>query len=351
MVTGLIEGDAGQPPREVAKITAENIAELDMIITDQSLKDLEALAKKGAPFFMSINFAKNHNPNLPSKSFKDKSPDRWPYADAVVELDDNIGRIMDKIRALGIDKNTFVFYTSDNGAWRDVAPDAGYTPFRGSKGTDREGGSRVPGIAWWPGRIAAGSQTHEIAGGLDLMATYARLAGVELPKNDREGKPMIFDSHDMGPLLFGQGEYTRKNWFYFTEEELLLGAIRIGRYKIAFNLRGDNGAVPGADDNSPQLGWLGPAKYVASIPDVYDLMQDPQERINIVMRPESGDNSWLTPMMVQSLQEIMESYDKYPPRPMQSYLYTGPISIDRFRTVEQVKALLKEKKIDLPKLN
>ena len=187
---------------------------------------------------MSINFAKNHNPNLPSKAFKDKSPGRWPYADAVVEPDHNIGRIMDKIRALGIDKNTFVFYTSDNGAWQDVAPDAGYTPFRGSKSTDREGGSRVPGIAWWPGRIAAGSQTHEIAGGLDLMATCARLAGVELPKNDREGKPMIFDSHDMGPLLFGQGEYTRKNWFYFTEEELLPGAIRKVVYRRQRSGRG-----------------------------------------------------------------------------------------------------------------
>ena len=74
------------------------------------------------------------------------------YADSVVELDTRIGRIMDKLRALGLDKNTLVFYTTDNGAWQDVYPDAGYTPFRGTKGTVREGGNRVPAIAWLAGQ-------------------------------------------------------------------------------------------------------------------------------------------------------------------------------------------------------
>ena len=65
---------------------------------------------------------------------------------------------MDKVRALGLDKNTLVFWTTDNGAWQDVYPDAGYTPFRGTKGTVREGGNRVPAIAWWPGKIKAGTK-------------------------------------------------------------------------------------------------------------------------------------------------------------------------------------------------
>ena len=85
-----------------------------------------------------------------SSSYKSMSKSK--YADSVVELDTRIGRIMDKLRALGLDKNTLVFYTTDNGAWQDVYPDAGYTPFRGTKGTVREGGNRVPAIAWMAGQ-------------------------------------------------------------------------------------------------------------------------------------------------------------------------------------------------------
>ena len=117
---------------------------------------------------------------------------------------------MDKIRSMPGANNTLVFYTTDNGAWQDVYPDAGYTPFRGTKGTVREGGNRVPAIAWMPGRIAAGSKNHEIVGGLDLMATFASVGGAKLPERDRENQPIIFDSYDMSPVLFGKGPSPRK---------------------------------------------------------------------------------------------------------------------------------------------
>src|SRR3974377_373953 len=114
------------------------------------------------------------------------------FADSVVENDTRIGRIVDKVRALGLKKNTYIFWTTDNGAWQDVYPDAGYTPFRGTKGTVREGGSRVPAIAVWPGKIKPGTKNHDIVGGLDMMATFAAVAGVKLPDKDREGQPIIF---------------------------------------------------------------------------------------------------------------------------------------------------------------
>jgi arylsulfatase A-like enzyme len=90
---------------------------------------------------------------------------------------------------------------------------------RATKGTCREGGARVPALAWGPG-IKAGSRSADIVGGLDYMATFASLTGVKLPENDREGKPTIFDSYDMPPLLFGKGRCARKSRFYFTENEL-----------------------------------------------------------------------------------------------------------------------------------
>ena len=117
---------------------------------------------------------------------------------------------MDKVRALGLDKNTYVFWTTDNGAWQDVYPDAGYTPFRGTKGTDREGGSRVPSIAWGPG-IKAGQQERRDTSA--VSTTWRRSppsAGQNCRQNDREGKPIIFDSYDISPVLFGTGKSPRE---------------------------------------------------------------------------------------------------------------------------------------------
>jgi arylsulfatase A-like enzyme len=184
---------------------------------------------------------KVHQPNLPAPEFEHKSLSKSKYANSIVELDTRVGRILDKLHLLGLDQNTLVFYTTDNGAWQDVYPDAGYTPFRGTKGTAREGGNRVPAFAVWPGKIKPGSKTHDTVGGLDLMATFASVAGVALPDKDREGQPIIFDSYDMSPLLLGTGKCERTSWFYFTENELSPGAARVGNYKAVFNLRGDNG--------------------------------------------------------------------------------------------------------------
>jgi arylsulfatase A-like enzyme len=93
-------------------------------------------------------------------------------------------------------------------------------------------------LAGMPGKIKEETKNHDILGGLDLMATFASLAGVKLPENDRAGKPIIFDSFDMSPVLFGTGKSARKSWFYFTENELTPGAVRVNNYKAVFNLRG-----------------------------------------------------------------------------------------------------------------
>lgn len=350
VTTGILEGKAGEKAHEVCKITNDNIAELDMMMTDDVVKDLETYAKKKEPFFMSINFAKNHQPNLPSKRFKGKSPGKWDYADAVLELDYNIGRIINKVKELGVADNTLIFYTVDNGAWQDVAPDSGYTPFRGTKGTDREAGSRVPAIAMWSGKIKPGTVAHDIAGGLDFMATFAKLAGVKLPTRDRESEPIIFDSYDMTPILFGTGESQRDSWFYFTERELSPGAIRVGRLKFVLNMRGDNGAMAGSDAPAPELGWRGAEKYVAAVPQIYDLWMDPQERTDILMNSQT-ETTWSMPIMNMHLKKLMESYVKYPPRPVQSEFYAGPMSITRFRTIEQARKLMKQKDLKLPKLH
>ncbi|MGR3661972.1 MAG: arylsulfatase [Paracoccaceae bacterium] len=285
--TGILAGNAGEKAVEImpySEMKTQDLADLDMNMMKNVLPEMERLSAAGDPFFMSINFVANHNPSLPSDDFKGASDIKNQYGDKVVELDAYVGQILDKIEDLGIAENTLIVYTVDNGAWQDVHPDAGMTPFRGSKGTDREGGSRVPAIFSWKGKIPGGTKSGKIAGGLDLMATFAAVAGVDLPTNDRDGVPITFDSFDMAPLLFGEGDWGRTSWFYFTEQELAPGAIRIGPWKAVFNLRGDNGATAGNDASGNQLGWRGVPKYVATMPAVYNLWEDPQEGIVTLTR-------------------------------------------------------------------
>jgi arylsulfatase len=355
---GSLSGKAGEKAKEDFKINGQyvdtpekgvvGIPFFDGYVEKAAIEFLEKAAKDPSkPFFINVNFMKLHQPNLPAPEFEHKSLSKSKYADSAVELDARIGRIMDKLRALGLDKNTLVFYTTDNGAWQDVYPDAGYTPFRGTKGTVREGGNRVPAIAVMPGKINPGSRNHDIVGGLDLMATFASVAGVNLPENDREGKPIIFDSYDMSPVLFGTGKSARKAWFYFTENELTPGAARVGNYKAVFNLRGDDGQETGALAVDSNLGWKGPDKYVATVPQIFDLWQDPQERYDIFMNNYT-ERTWTLVTINEEVRKLMKTYVQNPPRKLQSEVYTGPITLTEYQRFQWAREQLEKEGIGLP---
>jgi arylsulfatase len=354
---GALSGKAGEPAKEDFKVNGEyvdtpekgvvGIPFLDSYVEKAALEFLDEAAKADKPFFINVNFMKVHQPNLPAPEFEHKSLSKTKYADSIVELDTRIGRIMDKLRALGLDKNTLVFYTTDNGAWQDVYPDAGYTPFRGTKGTVREGGNRVPAFAVWPGKLKPGTKNHDILGGLDLMATFAAVAGVKLPEKDREGQPIIFDSFDMSPVLFGTGKSARKSWFYFTENELTPGAARVGNYKAIFNLRGDNGQPTGGLAVDTNLGWKGAEKYVATVPQVFDLWQDPQERYDIFMTNWT-EHTWTMVSISDAINELMKTYVQYPPRKLQSESYDGPIEISKYERFKWVREQLEKEGVNIP---
>jgi len=284
---------------------------------------------------------------LPAPEFEGASMSKSKYADSIVELDTRVGRILDKLDELGLADNTLVIFTTDNGAWQDVFPDAGYTPFRGTKGTVREGGNRVPAIARWPGKIAANSVSADIVGGLDFMATFATLAGVDLPTEDREGEPIVFDSYDMSPVLFGTGPSERHTWFYFTENELSPGAARVDNFKAVFNLRGDDGAQTGGLAVDTNLGWKGAESYVATVPQLFDLWQDPQERYDMFMN-NFTEKTWAVVSISQEIEKLMKTYIDYPPRPPQSETYTGPITLSQYQRFENVREDLEKQGFSLP---
>ena len=354
---GALSGNAGQPAKEEFKINGQyvdtpdkgvvGIPFFDGYVEKAALDFLDRNANSREPIFACINFMKVHQPNMPHPDYVHKSMSKSKYADSVVELDARIGRIMDKIRSSALADNTLVIYTTDNGAWQDVYPDAGYTPFRGTKGTVREGGNRVPAFAWMPGKIAADSKNHEIVGGLDLMATFASVAGIKLPKNDREGKLIYFDSFDLSPVLFGTGPSPRNEWFYFTENELTPGAARVGNYKAVFNLRGDNGQPTGGLAVDSNLGWKGEEKYVATVPQVFDLWQDPQERYDIFMNNYT-ERTWTMVTISDAIKKLMKTYVEYPPRKLQSESYTGPLEISKYQQFEWAREQLSKEGVHLP---
>ena len=139
----------------------------------------------------------------------------------MLELDSNIGKVMDAIRAEA--PNTIVVITADNGAWQDAWPDAGTTPFRGEKGSPFEGGFRVPGIMWAPGKIPAGARYGEMMSHIDCWATLATMVGLTPPPHgawkDNDGKPIYFDSIDNSAYIMGKARHSaRTSWIYIDGE-------------------------------------------------------------------------------------------------------------------------------------
>jgi arylsulfatase A-like enzyme len=139
------EGTAGKPATKVALIDYDYLHEFDVRQADSAVAYIKQHAKDAKPFFMDVNFMKMHNPTIPARAFIGKSH-LGNYSDSMLELDSNIGKVMDAIRAEAPD--TIVIITADNGAWQDAWPDGGTVPFRGEKGSPFEGGFRVPGIMW-----------------------------------------------------------------------------------------------------------------------------------------------------------------------------------------------------------
>ena len=355
---GSLSGNAGGVVKEEFKVNGEyentpekgvvGIPFLDSYVEKAAVEFLEDATKApNTPFFINVNFMKNHQPNLPAPEFIGKSISKSKYADAVVELDTRIGNVLKKLDQLGLADNTLVVYTVDNGAWQDVYPDAGYTPFRGTKGTVREGGNLVPSMARWPGKIKAATKSDDIMGGLDLMATFASVAGVKLPEKDREGQPIMFDSYDMTPVWLGKGEDPRREWFYFTENELTPGAVRVGNFKYVFNLRGDDGAHTGGLAVDTNLGWKGAEKYVATVPQVFDLPSDPQERYDIFMTTFT-ESTWALVPANEAMSNLMKTYVQYPPRKLQSESYSGPITLSQYERFKFMQDALKTQGFSLP---
>ena len=139
--------------------TTEDMGRADTVLADFTVKRIKELAKEDKPFFIEHCFMKVHCDNFPNPDHGPLSASKYYYKEAVAEVDMHVGAIVKALDDAGVLENTLVFFTSDNGPQMDGWPDAGYTPFRGAKGTTFEGGVRVPGIAYWKGMISPGRES------------------------------------------------------------------------------------------------------------------------------------------------------------------------------------------------
>jgi arylsulfatase A-like enzyme len=192
--------------------------------TEEALAFIEQNQER--PFFLYLAHSMPHVPLFASDDFRNKSS-RGRYGDTIEEIDWSVGQVLSCLRSHGIAERTLVVFTSDNGPWlkKEIAGGSAGL-LRDGKGGTWEGGYRVPGIVWWPGRISPGRVSGEIASQLDLFTTSVLLAGGEIPV-DRE-----IDGVDLRALFFGTGPSPRDRIHYYRGDELY--AIRKGPFKAHF---------------------------------------------------------------------------------------------------------------------
>jgi len=207
--------------------------------TQRALDFIQRSAKRNQPFFLYLPHAMPHKPLAPSEDFyTPQTPDDL-YADVMRELDWSVGQILAKLKQLGLEKDTLVIFTSDNGPWYGGSTGG----LRGMKGKTWEGGIRVPMIARWPGKIPAGVVNDSPAGTIDILPTILKLAGVPLPK-DR-----VIDGKDIFPLLTRPDAHSPHEALFAMQSTNLM-TIRSGKWKL--HVRSPGGPPSRPDD------WVDP---------------------------------------------------------------------------------------------
>ncbi len=273
----LIEGN--EKAQEIKDFAGQD--SLTTLYTERAVRFITA--HKDEPFFLYLPHSMVHVPLGVSSKFRGKSG-RGLFGDVMMEIDWSVGQVLDTLRTHGLDNDTVVIFTSDNGPWLNFGNHAGSAgPFREGKGTMWEGGCRVPAIVRWPGQIAAGTVCDRMAATMDILPTIAAIAGAPLPQRRIDGVNIL-------PLLQGQRDANPRNVFWLYYDQTLTG-VREGPWKLQLphDSRTYEGHTPGWDGIPGTTGTL---KVELGL---YNLETDFGETINLVN---------LHPEIVERLQRI-----------------------------------------------
>jgi len=260
-----------QKIEDAGPLYAKRMETVDEEFLDAAIKWLDKVHREGKPFFLWFNPSRMHVVTHLSPKYEAmrNSKNGWSIEEAgMAELDDEVGAVMQKLKDMGVDDNTIVVFTTDNGTEAFTWPDGGQTPFYGAKGTGYEGGFRVPAIVCWPGHVPAGKVENGIMSGLDWFPTFVAAAGnpnikEELLKGKQMGDSTYknhLDSYNQLDMITGKGPSARHEIFYFAESNL--AAVRIDDYKYQFITQPN--------------GWIG-QKIHPDMPILTNLRLDPFE--------------------------------------------------------------------------
>lgn len=246
--------------------------------TERAIKFIDKNKKR--PFFIYLAHPMPHVPLFVSDKFKGKSK-QGLYGDVMMEIDWSVGQILQKLRKEGLDENTLVVVTSDNGPWINYGNNAGSTGgLREGKGTSFEGGQRVPCLMQWKGTILAGSVCNKLAVNIDLLPTFAHISGAAMPSHKTDGVNLF-------SLLQGDTKSTPRTSFLYYYKRNSLEAVSDGEFKLIFPhpTRTYEGFAPG-NDGMP--GRVDENKMLEE-KILIDLRRDPGERYNVLSQyPEAA---------------------------------------------------------------
>ena len=252
--------------------------------TEHAVKFIEK--NRDRPFFLYVPHSMPHVPLFVSEKFAGKT-ERGLFGDVIAEIDWSVGQILAALQRQGIDERTLVIFTSDNGPWLSYGNHAGSAaPFREGKGTSFEGGIREPFAARWPGKIPAGSVCREPVMTIDLLPTFAHLAGATPPRE------RTIDGKDVTTLLLGQADARSPHESLLIYWGRDLQAVRSGRWKLHLPHQYRHVKVPGSD------GKPGPYVTESIGLSLFDLDADPGETRDVASEH---------PEVVARLQEIVEA--------------------------------------------
>jgi arylsulfatase len=300
-----------QKIEDAGELYPKRMETVDNEILQHMFAFIDRAKEAGKPFFIWHNPTRMHVvTHLSEKYSRMRTAENgWSvYEAGMAQLDDLVGAVLKKLKDDGLDDNTIVVFTTDNGAENFTWPDGGQTPFAGGKGTVLEGGFRVPCIVRWPGTVPAGKIENSLMSGLDWFPTFLAAAGSpkiadELKKGkqlDGRSYKVHLDGYDQLDFITGKGPTRRDEIFYFAES--VLGAVRIGDYKYRF-----------IDQPS---GWLGGTIKV-DWPILCNLRLDPFERTGVSGSMAFSDwfkyQFWRFVFVQEVVGKFGETFIEFPP--------------------------------------
>jgi len=309
---GVIHSFADGRITDTGPLTRKRMETIDEEVTARALDFMERAKQADKPFFIWWNSTRMH-------IFTHLKPDSAGktglgiYPDGMVEHDGHVGQVLAKLKALGLDDNTIVMYSTDNGAESMSWPDGGTTMFRGEKNTNWEGGYRVPTLIKWPGVIKPGTIVNDIGAHEDMLPTLLAAVGDTTVKEDllkgRTVGGMTYkvhlDGYNLMPALKGEAAWPRHEFIYWTDDGSV-AALRYDQWKVTFLRQNAHGLHV----------WIEPFEVLRA-PLLTNLRSDPFERAEY---EGYGYNEWFVQHMFliapagAYVGQWLQSFREFPPR-------------------------------------